>query len=62
MLRTSPELDGIPNIGLFIPRKIDGLGVATALYVRHSIVSPAMLVVTDQVPIVIRRQCRLPGT
>lgn len=50
---TGSELDGVPNIRLFLTREVYALGVATALDVGHTIVTPAVLVVADQEPIVI---------
>lgn len=60
--RTSSKLDGIPNIRFFLLGEVYALGIAAALDVGHAIVTPAVLVVADQKPVVIRRQRRLPGT
>jgi hypothetical protein len=59
---TSSKLDGIPNIRFFLLGEVYALGIAAALNVGHAIVAPAVLIVADQQPIVIRRQRRLPGT
>ena len=61
-ISTSSKLDCVPNIRLFLLGQVYALGVATALDVGDAIVAPAVLIVTDQKPVVIRRQRRLPGT
>jgi hypothetical protein len=58
---TCSELDGVPNIRFFLPGEVYALGVASALDVGDTVVTPAVLVVADQEPVVISRQCRLSG-
>jgi hypothetical protein len=50
---TCSELDGVPNIRFFLPREVYALGIATALDVGDTIVTPAVRVVPDQEPVVI---------
>src|SRR4051812_43872495 len=59
---TCSELDGVPNIRLFLPGEVYALGIAAALDVGDAIVTPAVLVVADQEPVVISRQSRLSST
>jgi len=48
VLKDGAELDGVVNIGLLLGGETNALGVATALDVEDTSVTPAVLVVTDQ--------------
>eukprot|EP01137_Pigoraptor_chileana_P000325 Opistho-2@36320 len=61
ILHDGSEANGVVDLGLFFLRKIDGLGIATALNVEHAVVRPAVLVVANEIALGIRRQCRLAG-
>jgi hypothetical protein len=48
VLEDGAELDGVENIGLLLSGEANALGVAAALNVEDTSVTPAVLVVTDQ--------------
>ncbi|KAG6548769.1 hypothetical protein Mapa_009530 [Marchantia paleacea] len=60
ILHHGAELDGIPNVGLALLRQVDALGVAPSLDVGHPVVGPAVLVVSNQVPVVVGGERGLP--
>ena len=48
VLEDGTELDGVENVGLLLGGETNALGVATALDVEDTSVTPAVLVVTDE--------------
>lgn len=62
VLQDGSELDGVEDIGLLLCRQANALGVATALDVEHTLVTPAVLVITDQRTLGVRREGRLAST
>lgn len=48
VLKDGTELDGVENIGFLLSRKTNALGVATTLDVEDTLVSPAVLIITNE--------------
>ena len=48
VLEDGTEADGVENIGLLLSREANALGIATSLNVEHTLVCPAVLVVTNE--------------
>ena len=59
VLQHSAKLDGVPDLRLILPLQIDALGVAAALNVEDTIVSPAVLIISNQRPSRVCGQCGL---
>lgn len=59
---TCPEFYGIPDIWFLIPWKINTLCIATSFDIRHPIFTPAMLIVSNQIPIMISGKSSLSST
>src|SRR6266571_1641757 len=53
---------GIPDLRLIFLRQVDALRVTTALEVEDTIITPAMLIITDQAAARIGRKTCLPRT
>lgn len=62
VLKNGAEADGVENIGLLLGGETNALGVATTLNVEDTGVSPAVLVVTDQLALSISGQGGLAST
>src|SRR5215211_6616659 len=60
VLEHGAEADGVPYLGFFLGREVYRLGVAAPLEVEDPRGGPAVLVVTDQLPLGVGRQGRLP--
>ena len=45
---TSPKFDGIPDIRLLLPRQINALCITASLNVCDTIVTPAVLIITNK--------------
>ena len=50
ILQDCAKLDGTPDLWLILPLQIDALGITTSLNVEHTIVTPAVLIITYQWP------------
>lgn len=59
ILQNGAKLHRVEDIRLLLGGETDALGVATALDVEDTVVTPAVLVVTNQLPVGVGRQCRL---
>ena len=50
ILQDCAKLDGTPDLRLILPLQVDALGITTSLNVEHTIVTPAVLIITYQWP------------
>lgn len=50
ILQDCAKLDGTPDLRLILPLQVDALGITTPLNVEHTIVTPAVLIITYQRP------------
>lgn len=56
ILKDASKLDGIKNLGLLVSRQVDAFGIAATFDVEDSVVSPAMLIVANEIPMDVSRQ------
>ena len=59
VLKDAAKADGVEDVGLFLFRQIDALGIASSFDIEDSSVSPAVLVIPNKCPLGICRQCCL---
>lgn len=62
ILQDGSELDGVENVGLCLGRETNALSVAASLDVENTPVTPAVLVVSDQSTLRVRREGGLAST
>ena len=58
ILQHRAKLDGIPDLRLILPLQVNTLGIAASLNVKHTIETPAVLIIPNQRP---GRVCRQGG-
>src|SRR5205085_11271138 len=56
------KADGIPNLRFALARELDALGIAAALEIKNSAVTPAVFIVTNQSALGIGRERGLAGS
>src|SRR6476661_3638116 len=56
------ETHRIIDLRLMFPGEVDTLGITAALEIEDTIISPTMLIITDQAPIWVSGKARLAGT
>ena len=61
VLEDGTKADSIEDIGLLLRRQTDAFGVTTTLNVEHTSITPAVLVITNERTLRIRRQSCLAG-
>ena len=54
VLKEGVTTDGVVNVRLRLAVEVDDLGVAAALEIEDAVVVPAVLVITDELPLGIR--------
>src|SRR6202035_3378746 len=62
VLEHRAKTERLEDLRFVLGRQIDGLGVAAAFDVEDAFVTPAMLIVTDEITFGVSRQCRLTRT
>ena len=62
ILKDAAKFDGVEDIRLLLRRKVDALGVTSALNVEDTSVRPDMFVVTDEKTARVSGECGLAGS
>src|SRR5580693_8092906 len=62
VLQHRAKTDRLEDLRFVLGRQIDSLGVAATFDVEDAFVTPAMLIVADQIAFGVSRQCRLTRT
>ena len=62
VLQHRAKTERLEDIRFVFGRQIDSLGVAAAFDVEDAFVTPAMLIVADEIAFGVSRQCRLTRT
>lgn len=62
ILNNSTKLDSIPNFGFFLSAEIDGFSIASSFNVEDTLVSPDVLIITNQSSLRISTESSLTST